>query len=156
MEALLAKQDAEQIEREALATVGHRDLKPGKKRRPSGPERAYEAHLRALRADGEVVTYLAEPEPIEIAHACTYQTDYEVVFRVNDGHVVEWHEVKGGFRRKSKMTGKRGRVVPFFADDGARVKVKVAARLLAARGVPLVVVFQDPRTKAWLREVVKP
>jgi hypothetical protein len=131
------------------------DVRPAKPQRggPSKAERAYDRHLAGLYQSGEVRNFDPQPGPLDLAHGCTYTGDWEVEYA--DGRV-EWHEVKGAKVRRSKVTGKRGKARPWFADDGARVKVKVAARLLAARGVPLVVVFQDPRTKAWLRDVVKP
>jgi hypothetical protein len=148
--ALLAARDADDIRRleeEALKSVGRRDTKPAKSSQRGGPskvERDYARHLDALVAAREVVTYLPQPEAIELAHRCTYRTDYEVVRRVHDMPVVEWHEVKG--RKGSR---------PYYRDDGARVKAKVAARLLAERGVPLFVVWPK-KGGGWCQEQVKP
>jgi len=111
---------------------------------PSKTEASYERHLMALKAAGEVRSWIAQPPAIELAHRCTYQADYEVVRHVHDMPVVEWHEVKGR---------KGGR--PWYRDDGARVKAKVAARLLAASGVPLVVVWPK-KGGGWAAEVVRP
>lgn len=120
----------------------------GKRGGPSKNERDYQRHLVLLERTGEVVYFLAQPAPIELAHRCTYQPDFLVMPATGTKFYVE---VKG---RKGKR--------PWYRDDGARVKTKVAARVLSRRGDPpgssplsLVVVW--PRNGGgWCSEVVKP
>lgn len=114
----------------------------GKQRgQPSAEERRYQAHLERLLAAREIDYYLPQPEPIELAHRCSYTTDFEV----GVGGRVEWHEIKG---RKGAR--------PWFHDDGARVKTKVAARLLAQRDRPVALVVVWPKKGGgWSSERVK-
>lgn len=150
------------LEREALASVGRvihscesgamrRDCKEVKLRE-SKPERAYALYLRGLVDAGKVGAWTAQPDPITLGPGCTYQPDYEVWPVMSAPYFVE---VKGGFRKRSKVTGKRGKARPYFRDDGARVKVKWAAQVLARDGGGrLLVAFQDPQTKEWIHEEV--
>lgn len=125
-------------------TASDLDAKPAKRQGgPSRNEARYQQHLDTLVAAGEVLTYSAQPDPIEIAHRCSYQADFLVLYA--DGRPDEYVEIKGA-------KGKR----PWFRDDGARVKVKVAARELARRGLRCVVVVVWPQGKRWMREVVRP
>lgn len=110
---------------------------------PSAVEHRYQAHLERLLAAREISYYMPQPEPIELANRCCYTTDFEVGYP--DGHL-EWHEIKG---RKGNR--------PWFHDDGARVKTKVAARLLAQRKPPVALVVVWPRKGGgWESERVKP
>lgn len=131
------------------------DLEPVPKRKRGGPsknEARYQEHLDQLVSAGAVVAYVAQPEPLEIASGVTYQPDFWV--QTDDGGDGHYVEVKGEKRGKPhKRTGKRSSR-PFFHDDGARVKVRVAARDLARFGIQLIVVW--PQGKRWAREVVKP
>lgn len=126
---------------EQLAAAGLERRKQGG---PSRLEDRYARHLEALQTAGEVFHFAPQPHPIEIAHRCTYQPDFYVEFE-DGGRPPEYVEVKGA-------KGKR----PHYHDDGARVKVKVAARELARRGLRCVVVVVWPQGKRWMREVVKP
>lgn len=105
-------------------------------------ERRYAEHLQAVYLSGAIKGYQVQPEPIELAHDCLYFADFLVWF---DGRPDEYVETKGAKRKR-----------PFFHDDGARVKVKVAARLLAQRDPPaLLVVAWRPKGMPWQREVVQ-
>lgn len=120
------------------------DAAPKGKRQggPSRNEARYQEHLDALAAAGEVLGYVAQPDPIELAHRCTYQADFLVTLARDHDSALEYVEVKG---RKGNR--------PWFHDDGARVKVRVAARQLAAIGIRLVLVW--PKSGGgWAREVV--
>lgn len=115
------------------------------RRRRGGPSRLedrYRAYLDARAAAGEVLGYVEQPDPIELAHRCTYQPDFLVTLARGHDSALEYVEVKG---RKGNR--------PWFHDDGARVKVRVAARQLAAIGIRLVVVWPK-RGGGWCREVV--
>lgn len=127
----------------APAVVGATVRGHGKRQgQPSAVEHRYQAHLERLLAAREIDYYLPQPDPIELAHACTYRTDFEV----GVGGRVEWHEIKG--RKGSR---------PWFHDDGARVKTKVAARLLAQRDPPVTLVVCWPKKGGgWSSERVKP
>lgn len=83
-------------------------------------EAAYESHLSALMAAGEVTWFKFEGVKLRLADNTFYTPDFAVMR--SDG-LMEMHEVKG-----------------FWADD-ARVKIKVAAdlypfRFLAVRVKP--------------------
>jgi hypothetical protein len=150
--ALLAARDADDIRRleeEALKSVGRRDSKPEKQRGgPSKVERAYAAHLAA---SANVADYAAQPAPIRLAVGVSYQPDYMVTLRDGDPFYVE---CKGTKVRRSKQTGRKGKPRPWYHDDGARVKVRWAAQVLATHGIKLLVAFQDPTTKEWIHEEV--
>lgn len=104
----------------------------GKKRgEPSKVERDYGSRLESMRMAGELRAIQPQPEAIELGHRCSYTCDWQLVLA--DGSV-EWHEVKG--RKGSR---------PWFRDDGARVKVRVAARLLAQRDSPVALYVVWPR-----------
>ena len=119
---------------EQLAAAGLERKRQGG---PSRLEDRYRAYLDARAAAGEVLGYVEQPDPIE-----SYQPDFLVEFE--DGRPPEFVEIKGA-------KGKR----PWFRDDGARVKVKVAARELARRGLRCVVVVVWPKCGGgWCREVV--
>lgn len=72
-------------------------------------EEAYRAHLDMRRMAGEVLWYSFEPFRLNLAPKTTYTADFLV--QLASGHL-EVHEVKG-----------------FWTDD-ARVKIKVAAKML--------------------------
>jgi hypothetical protein len=111
---------------------------------PSKNELAYAEHLEALKQAGEVRFYTAQPERIELAHRCTYQPDFEVAFTDED-RPWEFVEVKG-----ARSNGR-----PFYFDDGAKVKVKFAARTVARGYVGHIVVVVWPKKGGgWNREVV--
>lgn len=131
----------EALRLEALYLDSQTDASVRFKKKRGGPsknEEAYARHLEALLISGLILDYRAQPEPIELAHRCTYQPDFWVMPR--DG-VPEYIEVKGA---------KRGR--PYYRDDGARVKVKVAARALHP-SIALVVAWPK-KGGGWCREVV--
>jgi hypothetical protein len=108
---------------------------------PSTNEARYGEHLEALRLAGEVLAYIPQPRPVELAHRCSYTADFIVTW-TDPARPVEYVEVKG---RKGNR--------PWYRDDGARIKVRVAARVLGAQGV-LVVVVWPKRGGGWGREVV--
>lgn len=120
-------------------------------RGPSKIERRYAAHLESLKITGLIRSWLAQPAPIELAYDCTYQPDFWVL---NVDGSVEFVETKGAKRSK------RGPTRPFFHDDGARVKTKVAARLLSipsANETPAALYVAWPsRGGGWSRELVRP
>jgi hypothetical protein len=118
--------------------------RPAKRGGPSKNELAYGEHLEALKQAGEVRFYKAQPERIELAHRCTYQPDFLVAFADED-RPWEFVEVKG-----ARSNGR-----PFYFDDGAKVKVKFAARTVA-RGFTghIVVVVWPKKGGGWCREVV--
>ena len=153
VDAILAARDADDLRRmeeDALKSVGHRDVKSEKSSKRGGPskvERAYAAHLEALKAAGEILSYCAQPDPIEIAHRCTYRPDFLVVPLDRIPYYVE---TKG--RKGSR---------PWYRDDGARVKTKVAARELRSRHCGLgpewyLVVVWPRKGGGWCQERVKP
>jgi hypothetical protein len=114
----------------------------------SKTERAYKHHLDVLVEAGEVQSYEAQPAAIELAHRCRYTADFRVVY-TDESRPIEMVEVKGA-------KGKR----PWFRDDGARVKVRVAARIIHQSWPDVVLVVVWPLAKkyggGWAREVVKP
>ena len=71
-------------------------------------EAAYEVHLEALKAAGEVAWFRFEGLKLRLADSTFYTTDFAVMLASGQ---LECHEVKG-----------------FWTDD-ARVKVKVAAEM---------------------------
>jgi hypothetical protein len=122
--------------------------RPATRGGPSKNELAYGEHLEALKQAGEVRFYEAQPAAIELAHRCRYTADFRVVY-TDESRPVEMVEVKGA-------KGKR----PWFRDDGARVKVRVAARIIHQSWPDVVFVVVWPLAKkyggGWAREVVKP
>lgn len=100
---------------------------------------------------GEIRSWLAQPAPIELAYDCTYQPDFWIL---NVDGSVEFVETKGAKRSK------RGPTRPFFHDDGARVKTKVAARRLATPSAnettASLYVAWPSRGGGWSRELVRP
>lgn len=109
----------------------------------SAVEMKYGARLHAMRAAGEILSAEEQPEAVVLpAHRCTYTADYRVVLA--DGSV-EFHEVKVG--------SKKG---PVYYDGEARLKTKLAARVLSERDPPVPLVVVWPVGKTWRRKVVKP
>lgn len=140
----LSPEQRDHIRREDAKRSGAPVVSVGLKgHQPSRVETRYQQHLEAKRLIGEIRGYQAQPPAIELAHDCTYTADFLVWF--GDGRPDEYIETKGAKRKR-----------PFFHDDGARVKVKVAARLLAQRDPPaLLVVAWRPKGMPWQREVVQ-
>jgi hypothetical protein len=162
MEALLAKQDAEQLEREALASVGHRDIKPEKAARKESPaehpckvakvsrtERDYGMRLQSQRMAGLLLAVEHQPDPIALpARRSVYNADYRVVM---EGGVVRYVEVKGA--KKTKRGGTR----PHWWDAESKLKCKLAARILADRDPPAQMCVAWPaKGGGWHEEVLAP
>jgi hypothetical protein len=122
------------------ADLGLEEARPRGSRQggPSRNEARYQEHLEALQAAGEVLEFKAQPAAVELAHRCTWTPDF-MVMRPDGFEMVE-------------VKGRKG-CRPWYRDDGARVKVKVAARVLAARGIQVVVVWPK-KGGGWCREVV--
>lgn len=152
--ALVRAQDADA--RLALEDVAHRDLKPAKPLKPAkssqrgGPskvERDYARYLASLEAAGQIVYFVAQPEPIELAHRCTFTPDYLVMPAEGKKYYVECKGRKGSR--------------PYYRED-ARVKTKVAARVLSQRGDPpgsaplALYVVWPKKGGGWCSEQVKP
>lgn len=128
-----------------------RDTKPEKRAKQGGPsknEARYQEHLDQLVAAGVLDGYTPQPPAIALAHGVTYTADFLCFPRDGASFYVE---VKGEKARRNRRTGARTSR-PYFADDGARVKVRVAARLLAEKGIRLFVVW--PCGREWKREEV--
>lgn len=77
----------------------------------------YAHRLNMLRAAGEIVTWVFEPQPpFQLAYRCTYTPDFLIV-RLHG--MSEVHEVKGGLIRddaivKLKVAANMFRDIPFF------------------------------------------
>lgn len=95
-----------------MRSAGHLALGRLKTGERNKTEEAYEAHLSALVAAGEVTWFKFEGVKLRLADNTFYTPDFAVMRA--DG-LLEMHEVKG-----------------FWADD-ARVKIKVAADLYPFR-----------------------
>jgi hypothetical protein len=93
-------------------------------------EAAYDAHLLALHAAGEVLWYKFEALKLRLADNTFYTCDFAVLAKDS---VLELHEVKG------------------FWQDDARVKIKVAASLYPFRFVA-VKAEAKKRGGGWIRE----
>jgi hypothetical protein len=142
--ALVRAQDADM----EMARLEREALKSSQRGGPSKVERAYFYYL-LNRSDVDGI--LAQPDAVQLAHGVSYTADYRVTY--SDGSVA-YVETKGTRVKRSKTTGKKGKPRPHYHDDGARVKVRVAAKVLAEHGVKLLVAFQDPTTKEWIHEEV--
>jgi hypothetical protein len=97
------------------------------KRKMNKLEAAYDAHLQALHAAGEVLWHRFEPMKLRLASGAYYKPDFGVKLR--DGSL-EFHETKGFWR------------------EAARVRIKVSAELFPFRFIAVT----RKKGGGWARE----
>jgi len=109
-----------QLRKSAFARAGR--LQAGQMNKT---EAAYAAHLRILKAAGEIKDFWFEPYSVKVAaNRCSYTPDFLVQYPDDS---LAFHEVKAN---------------PALFLDDAKVKVKVASDI---QPIPLIVVFPVPK-----------
>lgn len=86
-------------------------------------ERAYAMHLDARLTAGEISGWWYELMTFRLADRCSLQPDFTVM--LPDGSI-EMHEIKGG----KWVDQKHGREWTFFAEEDARVKLRMAGSVI--------------------------
>ena len=90
-------------------------------------ELRYMDHLKARQIAGEVVWWEFEPVTLKLADGLRYTPDFAVL--PANTFELEFHEVKAGIKQKTRDGTKQltGKIEPYFSDEGAKPKLKVAA-----------------------------
>ena len=117
-------------------------------REPSKVEIDYGKRLEMQRMAGELRSVEVQPEAIDLpADRCRYTADFKVV---EASGAVTYYETKGA-RKGAKGT------VPHFHDEAARIKTKLAARVLSQQTPPARLLLVWPAANGgWSEKVVKP